>query len=394
MIGCSGRNGRSKVRAVELSISEQILNFPVPTPEREQKRDEGQRSVITEGERSAIAEGDLPASVLAAVVYADLFDYPLTTDELARYQVGTSYSRERIAHALRNDPDLQTLLVERGGLYSLRDRPEIAGTRVRRARSSRRIWRKARRYTWWAARMPFVRMVAVTGALAVDNIGAVPDIDLLVVARDGRVWLCRRALILCVRLARLFGDDLCPNYIVSEADLELDQRDFYTAHELAQMVPVTGEAVYRKMLGVNAWAARYLPSAFASNDGPRRRVRPQGVSTKGVSTKGVSTKGVSTKGVNSRPEAGHLLQRAVERLLSLPVFDRWERWELRRLQTKLRPVIGAAAEVACSPSQCKGHTGLHRQNVMVRYRQRLGELGLDDRVSRLMPGDGALSQEG
>src|SRR6476659_5695907 len=42
----------------------------------------------------------LPAAVVAAVAYADLFDYPLTLDELARYQIGTRLSRAQIAGLL------------------------------------------------------------------------------------------------------------------------------------------------------------------------------------------------------------------------------------------------------------------------------------------------------
>jgi predicted nucleotidyltransferase len=56
--------------------------------------------------------------------------------------------------------------------------------------------------------LPFVRMVAVTGALAKDNVGQRVDIDLLIVAAPGRIWVCRRFLILAVRVARLLGDEL------------------------------------------------------------------------------------------------------------------------------------------------------------------------------------------
>jgi hypothetical protein len=189
--------------------------------------------------------------------------------------------------------------------------------------------------------MPFVRMVAVTGALSMNNVGKVPDIDLLVVAQDGRVWTCRRALIGCVRLARLMGDDLCPNYIVSESSLQLDQRDLYTAHELAQMVPMSGLPVFRRMLEANDWAASYLPGAFGS------------------------------LALNTPPQALRPLQRPTEAVLRRPLFNPWEAWELRRMRAKLRPAIGTAAEVICSPTQCKGHTGFHRQTVLERYAERL-----------------------
>jgi hypothetical protein len=188
-------------------------------------------------------------------------------------------------------------------------------------------------------------MVAVTGALAVDNIGARPDIDLLVVSTEGRVWICRRMIIALVRIARLIGDDLCPNYIISSSKLDLDQQDLFTAHELAQMVPLYGGTEYRRMIARNAWAYHYLPEGFGgiASGAPDRKVGP--------------------------------VRQLAERILSNKLLDRWESWELTRLQNKLRPLVGDAAEVICSPQQCKGHTGLHRQWVTERYRQLLSDLG-------------------
>jgi len=287
-------------------------------------------------------------AVLAAIVYADLFDYPLTIDELTRYQVGTSYSAAEIAHCIRNDEELGKKILESDGYFSLRERPELVRIRRRREMFSRKLWRKALVYSRWASNLPFVRMVAVTGALAMHNVGPVPDIDLLVGAQEGRVWLCRRVLIMLVRVARLLGDDLCPNYIIAETNLELDQRDLYTAHELAQMVPMSGLPTYRRMLKANAWARQYLPRAF----GPLA--------------------------LNTKPHGKRPLQIPPEGVLRQPVFDTWERWELHRLQAKLRPALGNAAEVVCSPVQCKGHTGLHRQTVLERYERRLGDVKHDE----------------
>src|SRR5438105_4375281 len=149
-----------------------------------------------------VVEGDaaLRESVLAAIVYADLFDYPLTIDELVRYQVGTSYPALEIAESLAGDVELRGKLVESGGYYSLRERPQLVRIRRQRELFSRKLWRKALVYARWASNLPFVRMVAVTGALSMHNVGPVPDIDLLVVAKEGRVWLCRRSLIVLVRL--------------------------------------------------------------------------------------------------------------------------------------------------------------------------------------------------
>jgi hypothetical protein len=293
---------------------------------------------------------DVRASALATVAYADLFDYPLTVDEVVRFQVATNYSKQSIARALRglaHDQGILTISAS-GSYYSVRGREVIFSLRPQRERASQLVWRRARLWARMVARTPYVRMVAVTGALSMRNISGRPDIDLLVVTQPGRVWICRRLLVLQVRLARFFGDDLCPNYILSSNRLELDQRDFFTAHELAQMAPLYGEATYREMLAQNQWSAEYLPAAFH---------RGRGNST-------------------CKTTSPIALTSALERLMGLRLFDRWEVWELRRLRSKLSPTIGKAAEVVCSPEQCKGHTGLHRSTVMTRFRDRLQQLDI------------------
>lgn len=290
----------------------------------------------------------LRRSVLGALAYAGLFQYPLTVEELARYQVGSCFTLGEITEALAGDEALAREVSCSDGYYSLAEHEAYFAQRAQREAASRLLWRKARRYARWLARLPFVRMVAVTGALAVSNVAARPDIDLLVVAEPGRVWVCRRLLITAVRFARIWRDELCPNYILSEGQLALEQRDFFTAHELAQMAPLSGLAVYTRMLESNKWAYGFLPGAF----GAPAKLSPALCKETSSSTK------------------------LVERLLGARLFDRWERWEMGRLQAKLRPLIGEAAEVVCSPAQCKGHTSFHRRSTMLRYQEELYRLDL------------------
>jgi len=46
------------------------------------------------GPEVSLAGDPLSQSVIGALAYADLFDYPLTVAEIARYQIATSYSEQ------------------------------------------------------------------------------------------------------------------------------------------------------------------------------------------------------------------------------------------------------------------------------------------------------------
>lgn len=282
-------------------------------------------------------EEDGCTSLLAALAYADLFDYPLTLDELTRYQVGTFMSPSDIRLLLACDTELRARVDCTDGYYYLRGREACVQTRLERKPASEKLWHRAGVYARWLAHVPFLRMSAVTGSLSMDNVDYTAgrgDIDLLVVAEPGRVWICRRLLIICVRLARLLGDELCPNYIVSADRTAVDQRDFFTAHELAQMVPIVGPALHRKMLLANSWAFSYLPHGFSP--------------------------------VNLPFDKAPTKQRCkslAERLLRGRLFDRWESWEMQRLSATSEE---GDAEVEYSEEQCKGHTSRHREATMSR----------------------------
>src|SRR5260370_23103993 len=89
-------------------------------------------------------------------------------------------------------------------------------------------------------------------------------------AERGRVWLCRAIVVGLVRTAALRGVELCPNYFLSERALVLDEHNLFTAHEVAQMVPLTGIETYQRMRSLNRWTDTFLPNA----GGHPRRLAP------------------------------------------------------------------------------------------------------------------------
>jgi hypothetical protein len=289
-----------------------------------------------------ITDPGLAQAILQTLHYADLFDFPMTLAEIQRYVIGCRADAAAETHELAHNPALRDRVEQTGTLYYLAGRGGLIAVRQERAAASVALWRRARHYIALLRWLPFVRMVAVTGALAMDNVGQRVDIDLLVAAAPGRVWICRRFLILGVRVVRLLGDELCPNYVVDVRHLEQTQQDLYIAHELLQMVPLAGYALYRAMLQANPWAGRYLPNAT-----PRSAPPP---------------------GRGTRLARG--LQALVEAPLRLPLFGGWERAELARLQRQLAASRSANAEIVFSPTQCKGHLGAYRASVLDRFTQR------------------------
>lgn len=242
--------------------------------------------------------------------------------------------------ALRPGSLIARVVTVRGPWVCLAGREHLVEVRKRRQMWARRLWPKAVAYARQVAALPFVRMVAVTGALAVDNVQPHDDIDLFIITEPGRLWLCRGLVILLVRWAARRGDVICPNYFLSSAALRLPERDLFTAHKVAQMVPVAAHDVYREFRRQNAWTARWLPNAV----GPPRWVGDEPVS--------------------------RAWRRCIEPLLRSPVGAVLETWERNRKVRRFAREAGDHPEAYFSPDHCKGHFGGHRQAVLTAFWER------------------------
>jgi hypothetical protein len=216
---------------------------------------------------------EINRAVLRTVAYGDMFEYPLRDAEVHRYLHGIHATPALTAEALARCSAPGGPLSLREGYYTLRGREALVDTRRERAARAAELWPQALRYGAILAGLPFVRLVAVTGSLAWDNVKHSADIDYLIVAEPDHLWTCRWLVSLVKRIARRRGTRLCPNYIVSTRALAALRCDLYDAYELASMIPLVGIETYQAMRRANPWTTRYLPNAAGAPETTERRVQ-------------------------------------------------------------------------------------------------------------------------
>ena len=205
---------------------------------------------------------DIQSAILATVTYRDLFAYPTTASEIHRYLQGVRCTSSDVDDALADAEFISKYLVTDGRYFALKGRDALFEVRRRRGDASDPLWKRAHRLGKIMASLPFVRMVAVTGSLAVSNPGRDADIDIMLVTDGGRLWTVRLlAKILQFVDVHFVAAHVCINHLVSTRALELAQPGLYVAQEVAQMVPVFGLDTYADLRSRNEWVDDYLPNA-------------------------------------------------------------------------------------------------------------------------------------
>lgn len=211
----------------------------------------------------------LERSVFATLSYFDLFDYPLTLAEVARFRFAYPGDGGDVALS-----DVRRALDavgagERDGFRYLEGRDALVGTRLRRYRLAAPKFRRARLAARLIGLLPSVRYVAVCNSLAIANADTESDIDLFVIARRGTLWITRFVIVSVLAVLRLrpteetHADKLCLSFFVSDAALDLSvvalDDDPYLRCWVASLTPLYDDGVGEDFLRANEWVGERLP---------------------------------------------------------------------------------------------------------------------------------------
>jgi hypothetical protein len=278
-------------------------------------------------------------AVLQTVAYSDIFDHPLTAREIHRYLTGVKASLEAVVQAVEEGG----IVTRTGDYFTLPGREQIVSIRIQREARSRELLPQALKYGRMLGTLPYIRMVALTGSLAVLNVSGDQDFDYMLVTVPGRVWTARAFALALNRLAHFRGHTLCPNLIISETALEWPRHDLYSARELCQMILIKDNGVYARLIKANEWMREFLPNAYLEYGSLPPYMRRQIV--------------------------------ALQNLFELPLRgnlgDRFENWEMKRKIVRFSKQSGFGEETIFNAEVCQGNFHHHRQWTREAFEDRL-----------------------
>lgn len=226
-------------------------------------------------------------SILSTIVYYDVLDMPLTGFEVWKYLINVSnisrINRElprefeheydnffEILKNLKENSLLKKLIDSKNGFYFLNGREDLYKQRIERKKISDQKWKKVRKIVKWFQAISYVKMVAVSGSLAQNNVKPESDFDLLITARKGRIWTARALVTLAAAMLGVRRHDsktkdrVCLNHYITDESLEIKFRSLYNAQTYAHLVCVEADSrgfstrIHADFQRKNSWIKDYL----------------------------------------------------------------------------------------------------------------------------------------
>jgi glycosyltransferase involved in cell wall biosynthesis len=282
-------------------------------------------------------------AILRALIFSDLFEYPMSLEEIHRGLAGLSVSAETLHEVISREPSNREIQF-RDGYYFLAGRDELVALRMNKKQKTRELLERNRRELGLICSFPFVQAVALSGTTAFENVNGNDDIDLFILVEGCRTWTTYLLLALCMKVLRK-RTTMCFNYLEGHVNQSVPQRNFFVAHQIVHLKPISGNGAFERYWRANKWILKYFPQAK-----PKQHLQ--------------------SIPLNSKDSK---LSRLIERLLSRPVFNRLENLIYRSYARRIHRLTSnnSNSKVRIDPRRIQLFTNDHQGGIMKVYHERL-----------------------
>lgn len=196
-------------------------------------------------------------SIIEALAYFDIFDYPLKEQEIHLFStVQSANFQEEL-----NDLIAEKIVFKINDFYSLKNAHALVERRIKGNKLADDFLPLAIKKANFIAKFPFVRGVAISGSMSKKYFDKNSDFDFFVITEPGRLWLARTILVLYKKLF-LFNSRkfFCINYFLDTNHLNIEEKNLFTATEIATLLPVSGKKTFSDFFNSNLWISEFLPN--------------------------------------------------------------------------------------------------------------------------------------
>ena len=284
-------------------------------------------------------------AIAHSVIYASLFDYPITLEQLHHTLIGSEQTPPEILAVYDGSAMLQRMIEYREGFFFPIGHDDLIAERRRREARSREFLQEHARVLRLVCALPFTRLVALSGSIAHLNLEPDGDLDLFIVTKGRRVWTVTVAVLLLAKLLRR-RRSICANFVLADTHLAIDQQDLFTANQVLHLKPLIGAEVLKTFVTANPFVTLCYPNR------PVRRHESAGRSLVRPPGRGLARIKALAELVLCVPSP--LIEATCRRLYA---------WHLRRRANLWR----SPDQVRLQSDYLKLHTRSHRHSVLDRF---------------------------
>lgn len=205
-------------------------------------------------------------SIIKALAYFDIFNYPLTLDEIHHF-LDQTVTRDDVLLTLQQLVD-DNRVFRMGSFYSLQQDPSLRARRNNGNHKAGVLLTTGYKVGGFLYQFPFVRGIGISGSLSKNFADQNTDIDYFIITQANRLWLARTLMHLFKKLTFITGHQhlYCMNYYIDEEALCIDEQNIFTATELVTLKPVCGNGTMDRFYDQNNWAGSYFPNQPVSKE--------------------------------------------------------------------------------------------------------------------------------
>ena len=205
---------------------------------------------------------EVEQAILLTLLYSEIFNFPLTSDELWKFLISEKKIKKKIfSDSLKQ---LEPMVLYKNGYYYLQGKEELVEKTKKQQIYVPSKLKLAKKAAFYLSHIPTVRFIGVSGGLAMKNVTREDDIDFFIIVQKNTIFVTR-FWILCVlewlglrrkRNDKNPADKICVNLLIDERKLAWPEhkRDIYTAHEIAQLLPLfQRDETYQNFIKNNTW---------------------------------------------------------------------------------------------------------------------------------------------
>jgi hypothetical protein len=280
----------------------------------------------------------LTQKIITTLAYYDAMDYPMTAFEVWKYLI--SHNAQQVTHNTKEEEislldiikeleneDVKKHIDQFRGYYFLKGIEGLVKQRLERNKIAEQKFKTTRHIVKWLRLVPYIRMVAATGTLAMKNTQKKSDLDLLIVLKHGHIFTGRTLVTGLVHFlgVRRYGDKIsnriCLNFFITDESLEISLKDLFSANEYSFIWPLFDQGIFRKFQEANKWIENFKGN-FQPNVLPNLKMPGDNFGIK-------------------------MIRKIGETILSFSFLEKWlKNWQIQRIAKDPRTHLAGAMVMA------------------------------------------------